>query len=167
MPLRDFRRQLPVHERRVVELTANWRSVTAFRSPRRFLLARIHPNASDHGRLRRGFAHWGRSSDAEFKSGRFIRTKSSTYELPPTAIAVTKEFSDAAKTGIEQASGAWGFPEPLLEMCIRSDRYDQEITLLHFEGAGPVFHEEEPYKDTYDRFIDSGQPAKMPIRAER
>lgn len=168
MPLHDFRRQLPVAERPDVErlsrlakrygvsLTAailRWLEYTETRA--------IMVVSNE------GFAHWGRSSDAAFKSGRFIRTKSNTYELPPTAIAVTKEFSDAAKTGIDQASGAWGFPEPLLEMCVRSDRYDQEITLLHFEGAGPVFHEEKPCKATYERFVDSGQIAALPIRADR
>jgi hypothetical protein len=33
-------------------------------------------------------------------------------------------------------------------MCIRSERYDQEITLLQFEGKSAIFHEEEPLHDT-------------------
>ena len=42
-------------------------------------------------------------------------------------------------------------------MCFRSDRYDQEITVLQFEADGPRFQAEGEETDVYDRFINSGQ----------
>jgi len=111
-----------------------------------------------------GYALWGWSSDAAFKSGRFVRTKHSPFELPNSALAIKREFTEEAKTGILQPIGGWNFPEPVVEMCIRSDRYDQEITLLHFEGAGPVFQAEEIEEDIFDRFINNGQPTSLPGR---
>ena len=51
--------------------------------------------------------------------------------------------------------GVWHFPEPVLEMCIRSERYDQEITLLQFEGKSAIFHEEEPIHDAFDQFMSN------------
>jgi hypothetical protein len=104
-----------------------------------------------------GFALWSWSSEAAFKSGRFVRTKQTTFELPGAAVAARREFTEEAKLGISQPLGAWPFPEPVLEMCVRSERYDQEITLLQFEGKSPVFHEEEPFHDTFDQFMRNGQ----------
>jgi hypothetical protein len=49
--------------------------------------------------------------------------------------------------------GVWHVPEPVSEMCIRSERYDQEITLLQFEGKSAIFHEEKPIHDTFDQFM--------------
>lgn len=43
-------------------------------------------------------------------------------------------------------------------MCIRSDRYDQEITLLHFENTGSKFQGEDQDEDPYERIIRRGQP---------
>jgi hypothetical protein len=106
-----------------------------------------------------GFALWSRSSEPAFKTRRFIRTKHVTFELPSRAVAVTREYSDEAKSGIVQPPGTWGFPEPAIEMCVRSDRYDQEITILHFDDAGRAFEEEEPVEDTYDRFVGSRRSA--------
>jgi hypothetical protein len=36
------------------------------------------------------------------------------------------------------------FDEPVVEMCLRSDRYDQELTLLQFESLGPKVQYEDP-----------------------
>jgi Zn-dependent peptidase ImmA (M78 family) len=98
-----------------------------------------------------GFAHWAKSSKAAFRSGRFLRTKSEVHELPALATAVTRDFSEEAKAGIPQSAGVW-FPEPVVEMCIRTERYDQEYTLLHFEKQRSWDHEEEVVIDSYDRF---------------
>jgi hypothetical protein len=98
-----------------------------------------------------GFAHWAKSSDAAFKSGRFLRTKNTVFELPAQASAARRDYTEEAKAGISQAAGVW-FPESLVEMCIRSDRYDQELTLLHFEDAGPAFHPDVQVEDTLDLF---------------
>jgi Zn-dependent peptidase ImmA (M78 family) len=161
MPFHDFRRLLPAKERPDLEklgamakrygvsLTAailRWLEYTETRA------LMVVSNE--------GFAHWARASDAAFRSGRFIRTRNTVYELPARAVAATRDFSEEAKAGILQPAGVW-FPEPTVEMCLRSDRYDQEITLLHFEGSGPRFQAEEEEQDVFDRFVSSGQ---LPVR---
>jgi len=98
-----------------------------------------------------GFAHWAKSSQAAFRSGRFVRTKNTVFELPALATAVSRSFNEETKAGIPQDSGVW-FPEPVVEMCIRSDRYDQEYTLLHFDKDRSWEHEEELFTDTLDAF---------------
>jgi hypothetical protein len=98
-----------------------------------------------------GFAHWAKASEAAFKSGTFIATRATVYELPSAATAATGDHSNEAKTGILRPGGCW-FSEPVLEMCIRSDRYDREITLLHLEDSGPHHHDNEPTEDTIDFF---------------
>lgn len=115
-----------------------------------------------------GFALWARSSDAALKSGRFIRTKDTVFELPAAASAKRRLFTEETKAGLVQPAEAWGFPEGLVEMCIRSERYDQEITLLHFEGSAPIFFREETdLEDTYDRFVNNGQAPVVPLRQHR
>jgi hypothetical protein len=156
MPLHDFRRQLPANERADFErlsqvakrygvsLTAailRWLEYTETRA------IMIVSNE--------GFAFWSRSSDAAFKSGRFVRTKQITFELPAAAVAARREFTDETKLGVQQPLGVWHFPEPVLEMCIRSERYDLEITLLQFEGKSAIFHEEGPIHDTFDQFMSN------------
>ena len=47
--------------------------------------------------------------------------------------------------------GTW-FREPVIEMCLRADRHNQEITLPNLEGAGPRFQEEATEDDTFERF---------------
>jgi hypothetical protein len=110
-----------------------------------------------------GFALWARSSDAALKSGRFIRTKDTVFELPAAASAKRRLITEETMAGLVQPAEAWEFPEGLVEMCIRSERYDQEITLLHFEGSAPIFFREEAdLEDTYDRFVNNGQAPVMP-----
>jgi hypothetical protein len=46
-------------------------------------------------------------------------------------------------------------PGPVIEMCLRSDRYDQELTFLHFESNGPRHQEEEEIRDSFDRFMEN------------
>ena len=94
-------------------------------------------------------------SKAAWKSGAFIRTKNVTYPLPARSAAVTGEHDDETRSGIAQPAGVW-FREPVVEMCLRSDRLDQEITLLHLEGAGPRYQEEATEEDPYERFMRPG-----------
>lgn len=154
MPLHDFRRQIgprdvPSFEelgvmanRYGVSLTAatlRWLEYTECRS------VLVVSNE--------GFAHWAKSSKSAFSSGRFIRTKKEVYELPETATAVTGNFTDEARRGVRRDQGVW-FPEPVLEMCVRSTRYDLEFTLLHLEPEAPVMDHDEPeVEDSYDRLI--------------
>lgn len=157
MPLHDFRSQLPAKapadfntlsglaKRYGVSLTAailRWLEYTETRA--------IMVVSNE------GFAHWAKPSGPALKSGRFIRTKNAVYELPSRAFAARREYADGALTGIRQQAGVW-FPEPVHEICVRSERYDQEITVLQFEADGPRFQAEEEETDTYDRFINSGQ----------
>jgi Zn-dependent peptidase ImmA (M78 family) len=161
MPLHDFRRQLPAKDRpnfdilsRIakrygVSLTAailRWLEYTETRA------IMIVSNE--------GFAHWAKPSKAALKSGRYIRTKNTAFELPKQAFAARGDYSDAAIIGTIQPADVW-FPEPVFEMCFRSDRYDQEITVLQFEADAPRFQMEEEVTDVFDQFIGSGQP---PVR---
>ena len=90
------------------------------------------------------------------------------FELPAAASATRRLFTEETKAGLVQPAQAWGFPEGLFEMCIRSERYDHEITLLHFEGKAPAFFQEETdLEDTYDRFVNNGQAPVMPLLQHR
>lgn len=152
MPLHDFRGQLPAKtrpdfevlsrlaQRYGVSLTAAVLRWLEYTETRAMLVV-----------SNEGFALWAKSSDRAFKSGRFLRTKNTVFELPGQAIAARRDFTDEAKMGVAQAAGVW-FPEPLVEMSIRSDRYDQELTLLHFDAVSPEPWAEPEVKDTLDLF---------------
>lgn len=152
MPLHDFRLQMPARaqpnfsalselaQRYGVSLTAVILRWLEYTETRAMLVV-----------SNEGFAHWAKSSKAAFRSGRFLRTKNEVCQLPALATAVTRSFSEEAKAGIPQESGTW-FPEPVVEMCLRSDRYDQELTLLHFERQSVWQNDDEPIEDTFDRF---------------
>jgi Zn-dependent peptidase ImmA (M78 family) len=157
MPLHDFRRQLPAKrqadfdilsrlaKRYGVSLTAailRWLEYTETRA--------IMVVSNE------GFAHWAKPSAAAIKSGRYIRTRDTVFELPAKAFAAKRDYSDAALAGVTQQADVW-FPEPVHEMCFRSERYDQEITLLQFEADGPRFQSEEEGTDVFDHFVQSGQ----------
>ena len=43
-----------------------------------------------------GFAHWAKRSGPALKSGRFIRTKNTVYELPSQAFAARRDYSEGA-----------------------------------------------------------------------
>ena len=143
MPFHDFRRQLQAKQRADfdtlsrlakrygVSLTAAVLRWLEYTETRAIMVV-----------LNEGFAHWAKPSAPASKSGRYIRTKNTLYELPRQAFAVRKDYSDAAVAGITQPADVW-FPEPVFEMCFRSDRYDQEITLLQFEADGPRFQAED------------------------
>ena len=89
-----------------------------------------------------GFAHWSRSSKPAFKSGCYIRTSNTVYELPKAAIAASGNYCDETENGIEQQAGVW-FSEPVVEMCIRSDRYDLEMTLLYLPRKTHEYEDED------------------------
>jgi hypothetical protein len=72
------------------------------------------------------------------------------------AFAARRDYSDAALAGVMQQAGVW-FSEPVHEMCLRSDRYDQEVTVLQFEANGPHIQEEEAESDVFDHFLRNGQ----------
>lgn len=156
MPLHDFRRTLPARgrpdfdqlgtlaDRYGVSLTSailRWLEYTETRA-----LVVVSNE---------GFAHWSKPSGPALKSGVFIKTKNTMFELPARSAAVTGAHTDETRSGIAQPAGTW-FPEPVLEMCLRSDRLDQEITLLHLDDRGPRYQEEVAEDDTYDHCMRSG-----------
>ncbi|MGM4882672.1 ImmA/IrrE family metallo-endopeptidase [Rhizobium leguminosarum] len=158
MPLDDFRKFIPsdnlagldrlgeATERYGVSLTAATLRWLEYTKTRAIAIASVD-----------GFALWAKSSDAAFKSGRFIRTKNEIFELPAASMAVRKEFGEDSVTGIPQAAGVW-FPEPAIEMCMRTDRYDFELTLLHFEGKAPAWQAEDELEDAYTQFFKIAEP---------
>lgn len=104
-----------------------------------------------------GFAHWAKPRGAALKSGRYIRTRAEPYELPAMSLSTRKVSGDEAKSGVRQTSGVW-FPDAVIEMCIRTDRYDFELTLLHFEGKTSAWQaEDDEPGDSYTQFLGRGK----------
>lgn len=101
-----------------------------------------------------GFAHWAKASGPAFASGRFIRTRSITYELPAGSIAVSRGGNIDPGEIVSQPAGVW-FDEPLEESCIASSRYELEITLLHLgTHSARTWHADgEDEQDVVDRLI--------------
>ncbi|NKJ77832.1 ImmA/IrrE family metallo-endopeptidase [Rhizobium leguminosarum] len=154
MPLDDFRRIIPANEladlerlgqaaqRYGVSLTAATLRWLSYTTTRAMLISSTE-----------GYAHWAKPSEAALKSGRFIRTRNEMYEMPASSLAVRKVDAEEALAGVRQAAGVW-FPESVIEMCMRTDRYDFELTLLHFDGKGPAYQAEpEEAGDAYTQFF--------------
>ena len=161
MPLHDFRRQLPAKQRADFDILS--RLATRYGVSLTAVILRWLEYTETRAIMvvsNEGFAHWAKPSAAALKSGRYIRTRNTMFELPVQAFAARGDYSDAAVTGIMQPADVW-FPEPVFEMCLRFDRYDQEITVLQFEADGPRFQAEEAGQDVFDQFIRSGQ---LPVR---
>lgn len=102
-----------------------------------------------------GFALWAKPSAAALRSGRFIRTKNEMFEMPEGSLAVQNINSEDAILGVRQPEGVW-FPEAVTEMCMKTERYGFELTLLVFDGSGPAlqFEGDEP-EDTFAQFFKS------------
>jgi hypothetical protein len=154
MPLDDFRRIIPSGEladlerlgnaagRYGVSLTAAILRWLDFTNTRAMLVC-----STD------GFAHWAKPSAAAFKTARYIRTRGEPYEMPELALSSRKVSGEEAVKGVRQPAGIW-FPEPVVEMCMRTDRYDFELTLLHFEEKSPAWQaEDEDPGDSYTQFF--------------
>lgn len=153
MPLHDFRRQLDPKEhpdfetlnvmanRYGVSLTAAILRWLEYTETRAIMLVSVD-----------GYGDWSKSSKAAFESRRYIRTKAEPFELPVQSIAARGDYeAEESATGISQPAGVW-FDEPVVEMCIRADRWDREITILHFDNRDPVDQGEELIEDVFDRF---------------
>ncbi|KVK53964.1 hypothetical protein BCY90_18835 [Agrobacterium deltaense] len=153
MPLDDYRRQIPsdrlagldslgaTADRYGVSLTAATLRWLEYTTARAMVIASVD-----------GFALWAKSSEAALRSGRFLRTKSDLFEMPAASLAVRKAPSKESLEGVQQKAGVW-FPEPTVEMCMRSDKYDFELTLLHFEGKPPAYQAEDDFEDSYTQFF--------------
>lgn len=157
MPLHDFRRQLPAKDRADFDMLGN--AATRYGVSLTAAILRWLEYTETRAIMlvsNEGFGVWSKPSQAALRSGLYIKTKDVMYELPEQATAVRREYNDESQSGLLQPAGVW-FREPAVEMCLRSDRYDQEITLLHFEDAGPHEQEESEFEDSYDRFVRGGQ----------
>jgi hypothetical protein len=101
-----------------------------------------------------GYANWGWSSGAAFRSGRFIRTRSGPpYELPSGSGVACGSFSDELKAGIDHPAGVW-FDEPVREFSFYAAQQRCAYTLLHFRNSdrGGAWHGGPTVEDTFDRF---------------
>lgn len=157
MPFHDFRRQQPAKAR--VDFDTLSRLAKRYGVSLTAVILRWLEYTETRAMMvvsNEGFAHWAKPSGSALKSGRFIRTKNTVYELPSEAFAARRDYSDRALTGISQPAGVW-FAESVHEMCFRSDRYDKEITVLQFETDGPRFQEEEEERDVFDYFLRNAQ----------
>jgi Zn-dependent peptidase ImmA (M78 family) len=104
---------------------------------------------------RDGYALWARSSEPAFKTGRFIRTSGAPFELPSTSCVGRDDFSDEARQGMSHPANVW-FAEPVEEISIRSDRFDQAFTILHLGREVRGYSTPElGIEDTFDRFTRS------------
>lgn len=151
MPFHDFRRQITpktvpnfddlskIADRYGVSLTAATLRWLEYTETRALLVV-----------SNEGYAHWAKTSKPALKTGHYIKTRSTMYELPVKAVAVTQDFRQETVDGISQNAGVW-FNEPVVEMCITSKRYQQEMTLLHLPRKEPVFHADENDEDTFDQ----------------
>ncbi len=102
---------------------------------------------------RDGGALWARSSDAAFKTRRFIRTISETYMLPENSFAGAGKFDADGRAFGTLPPGVW-FPEETEETSIYAKRYDMTLTLLHLpKQASWLAFDEPEASDTYDRFV--------------
>jgi hypothetical protein len=137
MPFHDFRRQIPDKNkpniddlatcaaRYGVSLTATISRWLEYTERRAMMVV-----------SREGFALWAKSSDAAFKSGRFLRTKHETIELPAASPAVSKDAT--GRDGIKHDTGIW-FDEPVEEFSVHSDTLDIAISVLQFGDAQPRY----------------------------
>lgn len=158
MPLHDFRKQISskkvpnfddlgtLADRYGVSLTAATLRWLEYTETRALLVI-----------SNEGYAHWAKTSKAALKTGHFIMTRNNMYELPASATAATQEHSRETAAGISQPAGVW-FNEPVVEMCISSKRYEQEMTLLHLPRAEPVYQADEIDEDAFDKLSESFRP---------
>lgn len=138
MPLDDFRKQLSAKEKpdigkltecadrygvSLIALVLRWLEYTERRSM--VVVSRD------------GYARWARSSEAAFKSKRYIKTSGKPYEIPAGAVAAGEPPFEMDGQAVEHPAGVW-FDEPVEEISIFSEIYEEStITLLHFGEAKP------------------------------
>ena len=82
------------------------------------------------------YAIWAKASGPAFRSGRFIRTRNTMYELPPASLVRTRPEDLDMKVGVKQPAGV-SFDEPAEEMCVTSTRHVLDMTLLHLGTDWP------------------------------
>lgn len=136
MPLDDFRKQLSAKEkpdiRRLTECADRY-GVSLIALVLRWL--EYTERRSMVVVSRDGYARWARSSEAAFKSKRYIKTSGEPYEIPAAAVAAGEPPFEMDGQAVEHPAGIW-FDEPVEETSIFSEIYEEStITLLHFGQA--------------------------------
>jgi hypothetical protein len=108
---------------------------------------------------RDGYINWSWSSNAALKTGRFFRTTRGPVAVPPASAVASGIFDETARNGIVQPPGIW-FDEKATELTIRSEKYDLNYTILHFEPGAPRFsaREDDGVQDTFERFSVGPRP---------
>ncbi len=107
---------------------------------------------------------WSKSNQAAFKSGAYFATRKNTIELPQDALAHTNNLLDVSAQEQSTRAQTW-FPRepasmPLTEMTRVAGSYGYALTLLLMPDAEwrwPQHEDDEPEKDTFDRFARNGQ----------
>ncbi|MGR7995076.1 ImmA/IrrE family metallo-endopeptidase [Xanthobacter sp. ZOL 2024] len=153
MPLDDYRRQIPQHQRVDLEMisacaeryrvsliaaTLQWLDYTT----RRAILVCS----------RDGYILWAKPSGSALKSGIFFRTSKGPIEIPGQSHAARPEMPVDGRTGVAHPAGVW-FREPVQEMTVFSEQYDFVISLLTLEDREKYEISDEPVEDSYDRFM--------------
>lgn len=152
MPLDDYRRQIPQHQRVDLEMI----STCAERYRVSLIAAALRWLGYTTRRAilvcsRDGYILWAMPSESALKSGIFFRTSQGPIEIPGQSHAARPELLVDGRTGVQHPAGVW-FREPVQEMTVFSEQYDFVISLLTLEDRDRFELSEEPVEDSYDRF---------------
>jgi hypothetical protein len=154
MPLDDYRRQIPQHQRVDLEMI----SACAERYRVSLIAAALRWLGYTTRRAilvcsRDGFILWAKPSESALKSGIFFRTSKGPIEIPSQSHAARQDMLVDGRTGVVHPSGIW-FREPVQEMTVFSEQYDFVISLLTLEDRDRHELSDEPVEDSYDRFMN-------------
>lgn len=107
---------------------------------------------------------WAKANEAAFKSGAFFATRKNTIPLPGNALAHSANCTGGSQQHSTRAN-VWFPREPgyvdLKEMTMVAGSYGYSLTLLTMPDAEwrrPQHEDGDPEEDTFDRFINNGQP---------
>ena len=80
----------------------------------------------------------------------YIRTRGvPPVPAPAHSLAGRRDFGDLGREAVEHPADVW-FPEACFEITMNSDRYDQSITILHFDGRPAFELEDVAEEDAFD-----------------
>jgi hypothetical protein len=154
MPLDDYRRQIPQHQRVDLEMI----SACAERYRVSLIAAALRWLGYTTRRAilvcsRDGYILWAKPSETALKSGIFFRTSKGPIEIPGQSHAARPDLVVDGRTGVAHPGGVW-FREPVQEMTVFSEQYDFVISLVTLEDRDRYELSEEAVEDSYDRFMN-------------
>lgn len=153
MPLDDYRRQIPQHQR--VDLETILACAERYRVSLIAAALRWLGYTTRRAILvcsRDGYILWAKPSKSALQSGIFFRTSKGPIEIPGQSHAATPDMLVDGRTGVAHPGGVW-FREPVQEMTVFSEQYDFAISLLTLEDRDRYEISDEPVADSYDRFM--------------